>query len=205
MVSASPRRKKILHQMGFDFDVMVSDVEEVHWNTKPEETVRENARRKCEWCCKRFPDRKAIAADTVVVFQGDVISKPKSFDQAYDFLRRFSGKEQHVYTGVAIYHLGKPIDVSVTISKLRFNELTDDDIRKYFSLVDPLDKAGGYDIDQHGEIIIASLEGSRTNVMGLPEEVVKEKLKIENRRNGSNNEKEDKYQRTFRLSHSSKS
>ena len=135
LVSASPRRKKILRQMGFDFDVMVSDVEEGDWNTKPEETVCENARRKCKWCFKKFPNRKAIAADTVVVFEGETISKPKSIQQAYDFLRRFSGNEQHVYTGVAIYHPEKPIDVFVTISKLRFNELSDDDRKAILNLM----------------------------------------------------------------------
>ena len=163
--------------MGLAFSVKAPPVEEVHWDERPEATVRENARRKCEWCRAQHPASRIIAADTVVVFEGLCIAKPATREQAVAFLERFSGKRQTVYTGTALYNPRRTVDVAVTVSTVFFRELTADDIGSYFEKVDPMDKAGAYDINQYGDAIIASYEGSWSNIMGLPRKKVAEWLR----------------------------
>jgi len=172
LASASPRRRAILTEMGLTFDVVLPEVDEIHRDDDPLGTVRENALRKCEWCRARHPDCRIVAADTVVVFEGRCIAKPASLEQARGFLRSFSGRTQRVYTGVGLYVPGGQVSIRVDESVVHFRELDEARIAEYFARVDPLDKAGAYDIDQHGELIIASHEGSWTNVMGLPREMV---------------------------------
>ena len=179
LASASPRRKKILDEMGLCFKVMIADVDEVRMDDDPRATVSENAGLKCDWAAKRNPNSIVIAADTVVVFDGRCLGKPQSMDEATSMLRSFSGKSQTVYTGVAfcLHEKGdKDIILSVEKSVVHFRELSDKVIEKYLSLVNPLDKAGGYDIDQHGDLIIAGYEGSWTNIMGLPKDIIAEYL-----------------------------
>jgi len=163
--------------LGVPFSVESPVVDEVHWDERPEDTVRENARRKCDWCCRRHAASLVVAADTVVVFEGVCIAKPATLAQAFAFLERFSGKRQTVYTGVALHAPGRGIHVSAAKSAVVFRKLTADDIRRYLEKVDPMDKAGGYDINQHGDEIIAFHEGSRSNIMGLPRTVVAEWLR----------------------------
>jgi septum formation protein len=170
--SASPRRRKILSQMGLRFDVVVPEDEEVSHETDPDRTVRGNAALKSAWCRRHHPDRCSLTADTVVAFKGRCVEKPVSMDQAREFLHMLSGQRHDVLTATAFaLPRGEP-EVVVTTSGVTFKPLTDADIDLYFEKVNPLDKAGGYDIDQHGEIFIARHEGSWTNIMGLPEEVV---------------------------------
>jgi septum formation protein len=172
LASASPRRRKILESMNVAFDVAVPDVEEVHWDDDPVGTVKENAFRKCGWARERFPEAGIIAADTVVVFDGKSIGKPKSIVDATAMLQKFSGHSQTVYTGVALACGPLAPVVRVEKSEVHFRELSDVAIEEYFRRVDPLDKAGGYDIDQCHHLIIRAYEGSWTNIMGLPQGVV---------------------------------
>ena len=172
LASASPRRRKILESMNVAFNVAIPDVEEVHRDDDPEGTVTENASRKCEWARGRFPEAGIIAADTVVVFDGKSIGKPRSIVDATAMLQKFSGHSQTVYTGVAMaYGPPEPV-VRVEKSEVHFRELSDLAIEEYFRRVDPLDKAGGYDIDQYHHLIIRAYEGSWTNIMGLPQGIV---------------------------------
>lgn len=170
--SASERRRKILRGLGVPFDVAVPDVAEVLEGAPPEELVRVNARLKNDWCRERFPGRAVLTADTVVALGSRVFGKPASRDEAREFLRALSGREHAVLTGVAFSVDGGAPRVDVAVSRVRFQELDDARIGEYFRHVDPLDKAGAYDIDQRGDLIIAALEGSHSNVMGLPEEIV---------------------------------
>lgn len=177
LASASPRRCEILLGLGVIFSVESPAVDEVHWDDRPRATVRENAYRKCEWCRARHPEALVIAADTVVVFESLCIAKPDSREQATAFLQRFSGKPQTVFTGVALYGPGHGTTVSVTESSVVFRRLTAGAIQRYFAKVDPMDKAGAYDINQHGDEIIASHDGSWSNIMGLPRSVVADWLR----------------------------
>lgn len=182
LASASPRRRRILEDLGLTFTVLVPEVEEVHYDDRPRATVAENALLKSRWCQARCPDRLSIAADTAIDFNGRCIPKPADLTEAFAFLRAFSGASHRVLTAVAFFNpaagAAADPDVRVVESTVTFKRLADDDIRQYFSLVDPLDKAGAYDIDQHGDLIIAGYDGSYTNIVGLPVETVSNWLAI---------------------------
>lgn len=174
--SASPRRSKILREIGVRFDVEIPGVEEITHDDDPGRTVRENALRKNDVCRLRHPDRYILTADTIVVFDGKCVEKPESMDQAFVFLRMLSGQVHRVLTGLAFSEPGSPAEVEVVVSSVRFKDLTEDELAGYLDVVDPMDKAGAYDVDQYGHMVIESLEGSRTNVMGLPRRSVEKWL-----------------------------
>ncbi len=175
LASASPRRRKILHQIGLEFETAVPLVEETVRPGDPAGMVKANALCKWRWCVERYPHAAIIAADTTVELEGCGLGKPASREGAFSMLRAASGRMQTVYTG---YVLAMPGDRSPTpaseTSRVFFRHLDDAIINAYLDAVQPLDRAGAYDIDDHGEWIIQRCEGSRTNVMGLPAERVKE-------------------------------
>jgi len=173
LASASPRRRKILDELDLAYQTLIPEVEEVHWNDRPADTVIENARRKYDWARERCKDAAIITADTVVVFEGNTLGKPQDHAEARNFLKQFSGKRQQVYTGIAMGLPGLDQPELVTaISEVHFKQLSDDEIEAYLALINPLDKAGGYDIDQYGHIVIENHTGEWTNIMGLPKSVV---------------------------------
>ncbi len=172
LASSSPRRRKILEQVGVPFRIHAPCVEEVNFASDPSRTVRVNAQAKAQATHGCFPDGAIIAADTVLEFKGRCIGKPASLDEARKFMAMFSGNVHAVLTGVALWVPGAEVIVHVETSTVQFRKLDTKDIEAYLCAVNPLDKAGGYDIDQSSEIIIDSFQGSRTNVMGLPIEVV---------------------------------
>jgi len=174
--SASERRRKILRGIGLPFDVMVPDLDEHVYARDPRRTAVENAERKNAWCRARRPDVIVITADTVIDLDGRLVTKPASPEEARAFMRRFSGRAHTVLTAVAFGGDGCEPGVAVEESRVTFRRLDDDVIEEYLGLVDPMDKAGGYDIDQRPDLIIESFSGSRTNVMGLPAERVVEWL-----------------------------
>jgi septum formation protein len=171
--SASPRRLKLLTEAGLKVRVVVPDVEEDHSHEDPREVVLYNALLKHSWCLGRTPTpSRMVTADTVVVVDRAVIPKPESLAQAHEFLRRLSGRVHEVLTA-AVYtglRIGRRQDV--VTSRVCFRVLDDDAIARYFARVNPLDKAGGYDIDQFPEQIVESYSGSLTNIVGLPMETV---------------------------------
>ncbi len=172
LASASARRKDILCSLGPVFEVLVPEVEEVLHLRNPRRTAEENAVRKNEWSRQRKPDCLIISADTVLNFEGRVMAKPQSMEEACDFFRRLSGATHVVLTAVALFAPGTGMSLCTTESTVVFKVLSESVIQQYFSLVDPLDKAGGYDINQHDDLIIESHSGSRTNIMGLARETV---------------------------------
>jgi septum formation protein len=174
LASASERRRKILENLGIAFDVVVTAVDEVSYASDPRRTASENALRKSAWCRMKYPARTSIAADTVIDFMGRVVGKPATIKEACEILALFSGKSHTVITAVAFSVMGSAPELKLVESQVLFKELTGEQIRDYCSRVNPLDKAGGYDIDQFGALIIESSSGSRTNIMGLPAELVEE-------------------------------
>lgn len=172
LASASPRRKKILVNMGLDFTVLIPNVEEVLYPDDPTRTAKKNALLKHTWCREQHSDSAIISADTVLDFNGTCIGKPSSIAEAHSFLRMLSGKPHIVITGVALSMPGKEATVHAISSTVTFKELDDDFIEWYFTRLDPTDRAGAYDIDEHGDLLIESVSGSRTNVMGLSEETI---------------------------------
>jgi septum formation protein len=166
LASGSPRRAKILEELGVEFDVVKTDVPEASYPHDPERTVRENALAKG---AAAAPRTRVLSADTIVWFGGRIYGKPRDLEEAKEFLRELSGKVHTVFTGVAFDG-----DVKVARSDVKFRRLSDADIEEYVARVRPTDRAGAYDIDESGDLIVESYTGSYENIMGLPTEPLRE-------------------------------
>jgi septum formation protein len=178
LASASPRRRELLAQLGVPFEVVVADVtEHEEASTDPRVMVAHNAALKADWVAARQPDALVLGADTAV-FAGDVVlNKPRDLAEARAMLRRLSGCTHTVFTGLALRRGsdGLKIDETVT-SEVTFRPLDEAVIATYLARVNPLDKAGGYAIQEHGDLIVAGHRGSFTNIIGLPLETTKQIL-----------------------------
>ncbi len=175
LASASPRRRELLAQLGVPFDVVVAEVtEHEDPSTDPRVMVAHNAALKADWVASRHPDAVVLGADTTVFLDGLAINKPRDLDESRSMLRRLSGREHTVFTGVAVrrHAAGVRVDEGVS-SQVVFKAFGDAVIEDYLRLVDTLDKAGAYSIQEQTDLIIASYRGSFSNIMGLPMEVTK--------------------------------
>ena len=171
LASASPRRQELLGFYGIPFEVVPSGAEEDATGTG-EEQVRQLARRKCEDVAARYPDRLVLAADTLVCVDDAVLGKPQDEADALRMLKLLSGREHQVHTGVCLRCPdGRYID-RVATTKVTFLPVGDDLLRRYIATGEPMDKAGAYAIQGQAGALIASIEGSPTNVIGLPLEVL---------------------------------
>ena len=170
LASNSPRRRALLAEAGYKFEVIVPAVSETasaHLSLR--ELTIANATRKGLAVSRLHPRRIVLAADTLVALEGEVIGKPRDLTHARAILRRLSGRTHDVCTGVCIVDPQRKISFA-EISQVRFHKLNESDIADYFRLVNPIDKAGAYAAQAAGRSIIASIEGSFTNVIGLPME-----------------------------------
>jgi septum formation protein len=160
--SGSPQRKAILEQLGVGFRVEVPEVEEIV-EGEPHEVVRENALMKA-----RAPaGHPVLGADTAVVLDGRIYGKPVDEHAAREFLGALSGRVHEVMTGVAVVDpTGERSDIAVT--RVRFRDLDDDDLRWYLETGEWRDRAGAYAIQLRGVALVESIEGDYTNVVGLP-------------------------------------
>jgi nucleoside triphosphate pyrophosphatase len=176
LASNSPRRRALLAEAGYEFEVIVPAVSEVAvaYLSLRELTIV-NATRKGLAVSHVYPHRIVLAADTLVALEGEVIGKPRDLNQARVTLRRLSGRAHEVCTAVFILSPQKTISFA-EIATVRFRKLNEKDITNYFGLVNPIDKAGAYAAQGAGRSIIASVEGSFTNVIGLPMERTTEVL-----------------------------
>jgi septum formation protein len=171
LASASPRRAALLREAGPEFasmQIMPSDAEE---GADP----LENARLKAESVAAKNPRAIVIGADTVIRFGDETIGKPADLDDARAILTKLSGRTHDVVTGVCVRCLENDLLVRFEeAAHVTFRVLTPEAIEKYIKAVNVLDKAGAYAIQEHGEDIIESIDGSLTNVVGLPVERLKE-------------------------------
>jgi nucleoside triphosphate pyrophosphatase len=178
LASASPRRRELLSQLGIPFEVVVAQVTE-HEDpaTDPRVMVAHNAALKADWVAGLHPDSVVLGADTTVFLDGKAINKPRDLDEARSMLRRLSGREHTVYTGVAVRRAaaGLRIDRGVA-SRVMFKPFGEPVIEEYVLRVNTLDKAGAYSIQEHSEMIISGYQGSLSNIMGLPMEATKQIL-----------------------------
>ena len=172
LASASPRRRELLAGL-VEFEIAPSRFEEVT-EGGAEEVVRLNARGKAKEVLSRFPDCRVLGADTVVALGGEILGKPKDEGDAERMLRLLSGRTHSVFTGVCVADRSGTVECVVE-TKVLFKTLSENTIKNYILSGAPLDKAGAYGI-QDG-IVVESIEGSYTNVMGLPMEAVREMLK----------------------------
>ena len=175
LASGSPRRKELLGQLIGDFKIITSHAEEL---TAHPEGVRpmvlENARIKAGQIARDYPDAWVLGADTTVALAEKIFGKPSSMAEAKDMLWELSAKAHQVHTGVCLINLKLGVgDVEVVTSEVYFHELDESTIDEYYRAVNPLDKAGGYAIQTMSHLIVHQYEGSFSNVVGLPVELLK--------------------------------
>jgi septum formation protein len=172
LASASPRRKQLLREMGLRFTVVQPDrVEEVLAGAAPEVLALQNAQRKARAVASRHRNALVIGADTIVVLDGRIFGKPRDPAEAGRMLQQLVGRRHEVITAVCLIHRSLNTEITFTdTTRVWMRSLSRDQIAEYLNKIDPLDKAGAYAIQEHGEGIVERIEGSFSNVMGLPTE-----------------------------------
>lgn len=172
LASTSPRRFDLMTEAGLDFTVVTAEVEEFHDEAVPvAELTRQNAALKAEWVAARHPDTWVIGADTLVSIDRQALGKPADLAEAARMLGRLSGRTHVVGTAVCLIHAvsGRRHEF-LEETLVTFKPLTESEIVHYLTLINPLDKAGSYAAQEHGEVIIEKVEGAYSNVVGLPME-----------------------------------
>ena len=179
LASGSPRRAKILRDLGVAFEIVKTEAPEISIPHDPVRTVTENACAKLRAAVDAVatscdpPDvagRAILAADTIVWFNNRIYGKPRDIEEAKEFLRELSGQTHVVFTGVAFRAEDGTERTACAESRVTFRALSEEMIGDYVARVRPTDRAGAYDIDESGGLVVASYEGSYENVMGLPVE-----------------------------------
>lgn len=171
LASQSPRRRRLLEQIGMRFEVSVSDVsEEIAADVDPAAAAEMLALRKAEHVARRYPEAVTLGADTIVVVDGEILGKPEDAHEAAAMLRRLSGRTHTVFTGIALIHpsSGRAIQ-AVEATDVTFGTMDSNEIAAYVASGSPMDKAGAYGIqDDRGALFVKRIEGDYYNVVGLP-------------------------------------
>ena len=178
LASASPRRSQLLASMDIEFEVVPSHVEELvdGYDFIPD-LCEANAGIKAEPIADMHPECLVIAADTMVYLEDTLFGKPTDIDDAHRMLTRLQGRTHQVTTGVSLIYHNEEISKSFSvITNVTFLSLDAGQISEYLAKIDPLDKAGGYAIQEHKQMIAKRVSGSVSNVVGLPVERLKEEL-----------------------------
>lgn len=180
LASQSPRRKQLLAEAGFSFDIYVTNIEENYPDDMPVDEVPEFlARKKAQAALTQVKDSELIiASDCVVILEGKIYEKPRDYDDAVRILSALSGKMHRVVTGVCLLTKEKEVSFSCE-AKVYFEPLSSAEIDFYIKNYKPYDKAGAYAIQEWiGLCKISKIEGTYANIMGLPMQMVYEKLKV---------------------------
>jgi septum formation protein len=168
LASASPRRRDLLRQVGLDFEALPVDVDESRVGAEPAfDYVERLARAKAAAGQARAAPAAVLGADTAVVADGDVLGKPADAAEAITMLAHLSGRSHEVYTGVAVGAGGR-MEARVVRTRVTLRPTTEAERRAYWSSGEPAGKAGGYAIQGLGAIFVEGIEGSYSNVVGLP-------------------------------------
>jgi septum formation protein len=174
LASASPRRRELLQGLGLAFTIRPADLDETPFpNEEPGPYVLRLAKAKAAAVVQ--PGEIALAADTVVVLDGELLGKPTDAQDAEKMLAKIAGKEHQVYTGVALHHAAEPAreTSNLTLSNVRMAPMTPETIAWYVATGEPMDKAGSYAVQGLGALFVEAIEGNYTNVVGLPLPAVK--------------------------------
>ncbi|QSQ16574.1 Maf family protein [Myxococcus landrumensis] len=167
LASGSPRRRDFLSQLGLTFTVSAADIDETpHPGEEARAYVLRLAREKARVVAARSPGAWVLAADTTVAVGTELLGKPQSPDEAHEMLSRLSGKTHDVFTGVAL--AGRHEEALAVHTRVTFRALSAAEIAWYVSTGEPVDRAGAYAIQGKGGFLVASVDGSPTNVVGLP-------------------------------------
>jgi len=176
LASGSPRRRELLGLMGISFTVCSVDVDE-HLQGHPESVVCELARRKARAAAAINPGKTILAADTLVHKDGQTLGKPHDEADALRMLLWLSGGENIVYTGVCVIDGESGSEIAeADVSRVRFVEISEASALRYIATGEPMDKAGAYGVQGMGGMFISSVEGSPSNVIGLPMHLVRDML-----------------------------
>lgn len=178
LASGSPRRKELLAEIVKEFEVIPSSYDEdMTLEKTPEELALHLSEGKAQDVALKYQDAIILSADTFVVVEGEVLGKPTDREDAKKMLRKESGKKQQVISGVTILesNTGKKLE-RLVVSYVYMRELSDEEIAEYVTTHEVLDKSGSYAIQEIGDKFVEKIEGSFTNIMGLPVEEVKEML-----------------------------
>ncbi|MBI5547582.1 MAG: septum formation inhibitor Maf [Deltaproteobacteria bacterium] len=168
LASGSPRRRALLGQMGIPLQVEPPDVDEGDLpGERPMDFVTRVARKKGLAVLQAHPGRIVLAADTAVVLEGRLFGKPADFAHAKQMLRELAGRVHEVVTGVFVAGPLAERSLAVT-TRVRFRALSEEEIGWYVATSEPMDKAGAYAIQERGGAFVESIEGSTSNVVGLP-------------------------------------
>lgn len=168
LASGSPRRAELLRRLGLDFQIVPADIDESALEGEaPADLADRLARDKAEAVARDRPDAVVIGSDTIVVVDGDVLGKPTDQDDAFRMLRRLSGRQHVVITGVAIAHAGETASSCEAVD-VTFRDLSETVCREYVQTGEPMDKAGSYGIQGFGSAIVDRIDGDYFAVMGLP-------------------------------------
>ena len=179
LASGSPRRKKILEQIGLKFSVEKSNYEEKRIaDSPPSQIVEFLSLEKANLLAVKYEDAIIIGADTLVVLNGEILGKPKSEEDAREMLRKLRNKTHTVVTGFTVLDTksGRAVTKHVE-TKVKFKDLSEMEISAYVETGEPMDKAGGYGIQDKGGLFIEEIDGDYFNVVGLPLFAVSETLR----------------------------
>lgn len=177
LASASPRRRELLEQIGATFQVMPAKGEEVITKEQPEQAVMELSRQKAEEIAEKIADGIAdedvlvLGADTVVVYEGKILGKPKDESDARAMLSMLNGRTHSVFTGVTVIVMkngNSQIHSFYEETEVSMYPMTDAQISYYIQTGEPMDKAGAYGIQGKGAVFIEKIHGDYNNVVGLP-------------------------------------
>ena len=175
LASSSPRRWELMALTGVPFEVITAEAEEVKTGD-PAELVMENARRKARAVAALHPGRIVLGADTIVYQDGRALGKPRDEDDAKAMLRRLSGAWHTVYSGVCVIGVDGREDARFDETRVLFSPLDEDTIARYAASGEPMDKAGAYAVQGRGGMFVTRIEGSYSNVIGLPMALTREML-----------------------------
>jgi len=174
LASTSPRRRELMVELGFEFEVVKPLSDETSVDPDPRKRVVENAEAKARSVVDRHPNALIIGADTVVFLEGVFLGKPIDPDDARRMLTKLSGRIHQVFTGMAIIDTSNGSMVScVEETMVTFRELSEEEIDEYVAGGEPLDKAGAYGIQGAASFFVDAVDGSWSNVVGLPLELLR--------------------------------
>ena len=168
LASGSPRRQELLKLITEDFEICPVDADETIPEGMPVEMAAAFlADLKAHSCAKLFSDKIVIGCDTVVIYDDEIMGKPKDREDAFRMLRKLSGEVHSVMTGVSLYY-NTQTTVFTTETRVEFYPFSDDEINAYLDTGEPFDKAGAYGIQGKGSLLVRAIEGDYFNVVGLP-------------------------------------
>jgi septum formation protein len=170
LASGSPRRRELLHQLGLSFTIIPSRRQETNQSgMEPRGHAIYYAKEKAKEVAQRYPQQWVLAADTIVVVDEEIMGKPVSVSEATAMLSRLSGRSHHVITAVCLLSAQSGVEESHAVqTKVFMRRLSAADIKGYIATGEPMDKAGAYGIQGIGGCLVQRIEGSYSNVVGLP-------------------------------------